>query len=508
MKKKLFATALVVVLIAAIFIPFPIRSVHTEEISITFHYHRPDGDYTGWNLWVNDPDGYSDLDRYFQLVDEGNGDRVATVPVDASTERLYYRIRLREWEATDFPEEQYIDLTDIHSGTLDFYIQSGVMGGTLVQGDDVHQGVTIVDTGYNACNRDLLPEVIVTTSAPLPDPIQTDTFQLTGPDGPITIDSVRTSQKTHHLILDQPLDLDSSYTITFQSTPYALKLPQPELPRTITVYAMLPSDWEDPTFYSWPEAGRGSHPWPGKAMHLTNDGWYRTEVSTEENTFLIHSQPHGMPCTVDITFDADHPQLWVVLTSLTEQGKWDVQVYYQRPVIQPTAPTEPDLPETTPQETSPPETAPTEPLPPMAVDTDTFYVHVPQTWATPYIYSWPEGGDGSYPWPGQPLTQEDALWYTAQIPSGERFIINDGATAQTPDLSYLAPNSQVWVIVGGRNSDGLYDAEITYSRPQDLPTAQVPHPPEVPELPIGTLFTIVKDLFLFYAQFFQDCFQA
>lgn len=104
-----------------------------DPISIRFHYYRPDGDYEGWNLWVWDNDAVpsTELDPpyEFEVVD---GEAVCTIKVNADTQTIGYIVRYMDWVCKDIEEDQFIDISDIRYGTVDFYIRSGEEGGELV----------------------------------------------------------------------------------------------------------------------------------------------------------------------------------------------------------------------------------------------------------------------------------------------------------------------------------------------------------------------------------------
>lgn len=103
------------------------------DITVCFHYYRPDGDYEGWNLWVWDHDAIpsTELDPpyAFEVVD---GEAICTIKVSADTQTIGYIVRYGEWERKDIEDDQFIDITDIRCGTVDFYIRSGEEGGKLV----------------------------------------------------------------------------------------------------------------------------------------------------------------------------------------------------------------------------------------------------------------------------------------------------------------------------------------------------------------------------------------
>ena len=103
------------------------------NITIRFHYIRPDRDYEGWNLWVWDhaPVPSTDLEPPYPFEVVGD-EAICTFYVNSGTDEVGYIVRYGEWEEKDIEEDQFIDLSGVLSGTVDFYVQSGEKGGDLV----------------------------------------------------------------------------------------------------------------------------------------------------------------------------------------------------------------------------------------------------------------------------------------------------------------------------------------------------------------------------------------
>jgi len=101
------------------------------DITVRFHYMRPDGDYEGWDLWLWAPEGKSKLDPPYPLEVDGD-EAIGEFKVRAGTSRIGYVVRYGEWISKDVEMDQFIDLTGITSGTVEFYVESGKEGGELV----------------------------------------------------------------------------------------------------------------------------------------------------------------------------------------------------------------------------------------------------------------------------------------------------------------------------------------------------------------------------------------
>ena len=127
----------------------------SEDINIVFHYTREDGNYDNWNLWAWDESGVVTLEPPFNLT-VGTDEATATVTVKTGTQLVGYIFRLGDWEAKDCDYNQFIDVSNVVSGTIHVYITAGVAtqpdaatiptldelieDGVVVLGDDVVRG--------------------------------------------------------------------------------------------------------------------------------------------------------------------------------------------------------------------------------------------------------------------------------------------------------------------------------------------------------------------------------
>lgn len=193
--------------------------VDKDEITLKVHYSRPDGDYTGWNLWAWE-EGLGGAQYNFELV---NGERIATysgIPGRA-TSKIAYIIRKstagNAWAQKDVDADQWIDVSTILSGTVHYYVNAGTGGGTIVLGSDVVVGSKLVSAEYNRKNN----TVVVTLSQVLAgSAADAFTMKCATTNTAIGITSIEKNGSQYTLSLDTDISdfktlLENTYTITF-----------------------------------------------------------------------------------------------------------------------------------------------------------------------------------------------------------------------------------------------------------------------------------------------------
>ena len=263
MKKRIFAILMAVIMVMTLVIgAIPAMAADEGTITVRIHYHRPEGDYEGWELWSWDLDGKSDVSGISAKdgtavtappykFEEGTDEVVATITVPTGTMRIGYIARFGEWEAKDIEYDQHINLTGILSGTVDFYIESGVpsqasaditaiptmetlasTGGPngkpekfLVLGSDVVQGVVVMAADYEPANSDGKPEITVQLSAAPKYDVTEDTFSVVGKDGKVEIVDCVKFGSNYYLTLAEALPLDQAFNISFEDHEYAVTMP-------------------------------------------------------------------------------------------------------------------------------------------------------------------------------------------------------------------------------------------------------------------------------------------
>src|SRR5690606_26324750 len=145
----------------------------------------------------------------------------------------------------------------------------------------------------------------------------------------------------------------------------------------------VPIEWDDAAIWAWTHpAGTNVFPdaaWPGTAMDLLSDGWFRIEVPAAANRVIINdnnSVAANVVQTADIDLIAGNN--YIVVGEANIDGKFEVEVFSEKPVI--------------------------------IEDALTFHVTVPEGWDAPHAWAWshPDGTNAFAAWPGDPLTFDEA----------------------------------------------------------------------------------------------------
>lgn len=79
----------------------------TAEALLVVHYHRPAGDYAGWNLWCWSEGGDG---AQATLSGEDSFGRYAIVPFASASKRAGFIVRRGNWEEKDFDQDRFVTL--------------------------------------------------------------------------------------------------------------------------------------------------------------------------------------------------------------------------------------------------------------------------------------------------------------------------------------------------------------------------------------------------------------
>ena len=121
MKKKISMLLLLILLVTSV----PIHSFAADKTELIIHYHRFDGNYEDWNMWIW-PSGQNGAAYEFSEEDEFG--KVARVILEdiANIEEIGFIVRKGEWEAKDVDSDRFVPTSRIdEEGNLEFYLIQG-----------------------------------------------------------------------------------------------------------------------------------------------------------------------------------------------------------------------------------------------------------------------------------------------------------------------------------------------------------------------------------------------
>lgn len=147
---------------------------------------------------------------------------------------------------------------------------------------------------------------------------------------------------------DAPADFVApEITVTPEPAPETPAAPAGDASVQITVYAMVPAEWNNVRLWAWDSGAAnpdGQGDWPGNnTMTKGDDGWYSFTVGGQYNNMLINAD--GVQ-TGDLSVEAK-PEVWLDCTDPNA-----VAIHYSKPDIEAPKPTEPTEPSATQPSTS------------------------------------------------------------------------------------------------------------------------------------------------------------
>ena len=192
-------------------------SVHAAgDLVLKLHYNREDGNYDDWDVWLweEGKDGAG-----FPFAEE-NGEMVATKVITPGTTSVGFIVRTSSW-TKDINEDQFIDISEMVSGTVHIYVQSGVPGYTKEYGEDAVTGVKLTKAKYDGEQC-----MVIITMTGKPEGNLLNAFSVKGAEGAVAISEVTEGEQfTYHLLLKEPLDLTKNYSVIFDGEEYAIVMP-------------------------------------------------------------------------------------------------------------------------------------------------------------------------------------------------------------------------------------------------------------------------------------------
>lgn len=217
MRKRFLAVFTAVMMIFTL-IPAGMSFAEAAGAVLKLHYNRPDGNYDDWDVWAWNTGA---IDGAFTFAEE-NGEMVATIPLGGSATQIGFIIRKGGdgWEAKDVDEDQFFDVSEMVSGTVHAYVESGVSGARKEYGEDAVKGVRMVSALYDGDKT-----ITAMFTAKIEDDLNTY-FSISGENGAVAIDKVEAISDTeYHIITSEKLDLTKAYTITANGNESNLTMP-------------------------------------------------------------------------------------------------------------------------------------------------------------------------------------------------------------------------------------------------------------------------------------------
>ena len=221
MKKRISAFLLAVLMLVTTFAASvgDLTRVKADDLVLKLHLHRDDGDYKSWDVWLWEVDGGDGAAYTFDEVDE-NGDGVATKVITPGTNSVGFIVRTAgSWDKKDIDADQFIDLSTVTSGTVHFYVVSGVEGGTMKLGTDAVAGVKLSSVKYNQSKG----VIDIKATSEIENADKAFSVKCNGVDA--AIESVTANGKTYSIKLKDEVDLTASYSVTFDGTDYSVIIP-------------------------------------------------------------------------------------------------------------------------------------------------------------------------------------------------------------------------------------------------------------------------------------------
>ena len=212
-------------------VEFELKVVEDKnEITVRLHYHRPDGKYENWNVWTWDASSSAVVQF---TSDDENGGKVAEIKLPGRTASVMNYIIRRsipgnDWAEKDFEKDCCIDLSEVLSGTVDYYVESREFPGKRVLGEDVLIGVKLLSVTYNSQKN----TIKVVTGTPITGDLN-GIFTVKRADGtdiPVTGVKLANKDKNEYEVsigtdLSGMEEITKKYSLFYEEYEYAVTMP-------------------------------------------------------------------------------------------------------------------------------------------------------------------------------------------------------------------------------------------------------------------------------------------
>ena len=185
------------------------------DLVLKLHYHREDGAYNGWDAWLWEVGG----DGAAYEFEEEDGEMVATKVITPGVTSVGFIVRTADW-SKDVDEDQFIDISEMVSGTVHIYVESGVEGYEKEYGEDAVTGTKLTKAKYDGAGK-----IVVSMTGEI-EGDAAKAFSVKGAAGNIAVESAEeTDQFEYTLSMKEALELSEDYTITYDGNDYKLVMP-------------------------------------------------------------------------------------------------------------------------------------------------------------------------------------------------------------------------------------------------------------------------------------------
>ena len=117
MKLRLRVVGLLFLTLVVLLFPF-VAGAEEGITTIRIHYHRPDGEYEPWNLWIWTPGREG---QRYEFDGEDDFGKVATIELPGLHERVGFIVRTDDWEK-DVSADRFIE--EFHYGSAEIWLIS------------------------------------------------------------------------------------------------------------------------------------------------------------------------------------------------------------------------------------------------------------------------------------------------------------------------------------------------------------------------------------------------
>ncbi|WP_029233119.1 type I pullulanase [Butyrivibrio sp. VCB2006] len=227
MKKVSIKSALALVMTAMLLVtsvlcgPWMSFTARADEgVTLKLHYHREDADYANWDVWLWPDNG----EGAGYPLEEENGEMVATMAVPSGATKIGFIVRTPDWDK-DIDKDQFIDISEVVSGTVHAYVESGVEGATKEYGDDVMTGTKLKNATYDGNNT-----ITLELTGEIAESLM-DSFYVRGRLGDVEVteaslkEKASDSQYFYDLTIASELEYNRNYRVGFDGQEYTVNMP-------------------------------------------------------------------------------------------------------------------------------------------------------------------------------------------------------------------------------------------------------------------------------------------